>query len=185
MELKRFDNFINEKLHGPNSSRPSIDLRGESGNAYVILGMAQNLTKQLVKADPERYDWTKIQSEMMSGDYKNLVNTFEEYFGDYVDIYNADVIDESVNEAVGDKDNIKFASQKAKVLDKVDELMDAYDDLTVLVSPKHWRTTGSNFTEMKKIKEDVKTFSEATEKDKENKYYKEELHRYIKKKKDL
>ena len=95
--IKKFDDFVNEKLHGSNSPRPSIDLRGESGNAYVILGMAQNLTKQLSKADPEKYDWVKIQSEMTSGDYKHLVNTFEEYFGDYVDIYNADVIDESVN----------------------------------------------------------------------------------------
>lgn len=95
--LKNYDKYVNEKLHGSNSPRPSIDLKGESGNAYVILGMAKNLTNQLSKVDPDRYDWTKIQAEMTSGEYNHLVKTFEEYFGDYVDIYNADVIDESVN----------------------------------------------------------------------------------------
>ena len=87
MEVKRFDNFVNEKLHGPNSSRPSIDLRGEGGNAYAILGMAQNLTKQLSKADPERYDWPKIQTEMMGGDYENLIKVFDREFGAFVTLY--------------------------------------------------------------------------------------------------
>lgn len=94
MKIKKFDIFVNEKLHGSNSPRPSIDLRGETGNAYVILGMAKDLTNQLSMVNPDKYNWRKIESEMMSEDYKHLVHTFEEYFGDYVDIYNADVLDE-------------------------------------------------------------------------------------------
>lgn len=94
-KIKRFDSFINEKLiDKKENTRNSIDLRGPSGNAYVILGMAQNLTKQLKNVDPEKYDWEKINKEMTSGDYKKLVLTFEEYFGDFVDIYNSDVLDE-------------------------------------------------------------------------------------------
>jgi hypothetical protein len=32
-------------------------------------------------------DTKQIQSEMMSGDYENLVNTFDKYFGDFVTLY--------------------------------------------------------------------------------------------------
>ncbi len=84
----------NEEFVSGESER-SIDLRGESGNAHVILSTAHNLAKQLQEVDPERYDPARIREEMMSGDYKNLVHTFEKYFGDYVKIYNADVLDEN------------------------------------------------------------------------------------------
>ena len=94
--IKKFKNFkVDEALvDGGSPQERSIDLRGESGNAFVILAMAKDLCSQLKEADAERYDWDKINKEMTSGDYKNLVNTFEEYFGDYVTIYNADVLDE-------------------------------------------------------------------------------------------
>lgn len=95
MKFTKFEQFNEALVSGGNPTERSIDLRGESGNAYVILGMAKNLCSQLKNADPERYDWDKINKEMTSGDYKNLVNTFEEYFGDYVTIYNADVLEES------------------------------------------------------------------------------------------
>ena len=76
----------------------SIDLRGPSGNAYVILGMAKNLTDQLKKADPKKYNWEQINAEMTAGDYNNLVHTFDRYFGDYVTIYGADVLDDHQGE---------------------------------------------------------------------------------------
>lgn len=82
-------------VRGDSPRERSIDLRGPEGNAFAILGLAKNLCSQLTEADPERYDWDKINTEMTSSDYKNLVNTFEEYFGDYVTIYNADVLDEN------------------------------------------------------------------------------------------
>lgn len=75
------------------SKRNFVDLRGPTGNAFVILGLASDLTKQLEKINSEKYNWEKIRNEMTSGDYKNLVLTFEKYFGDLVDIYNADVLD--------------------------------------------------------------------------------------------
>lgn len=93
----KYGKKVNEKLiDSSEGEKRSIDLRGPSGNAYVILGIAKNLANQLKEADPEKYDWDKIQKEMTpkSGDYKNLVLTFERYFGDYVDIYNADVLDD-------------------------------------------------------------------------------------------
>ncbi len=58
-----------------------IDLTGPQGNAYYILGTASNLTKQL------GLDGTKILSEMKGGDYENLLQVFEKYFGEYVTLY--------------------------------------------------------------------------------------------------
>ena len=58
-----------------------IDLTGPQGNAYFLLGTASNLAKQL------GLDGTKILSEMKSGDYENLLQVFEKYFGEYVTLY--------------------------------------------------------------------------------------------------
>lgn len=67
-----------------------IDLSGPEGNAYVILGVAQNLAKQL-KVDDSRFlydgkNTKEILDEMMSGDYEHLIETFDKYFGKYVDL---------------------------------------------------------------------------------------------------
>ncbi len=58
-----------------------IDLTGEQGNAYVLMGIASKLAKQLHK------DKEDIIKRMMAGDYENLLKVFEEEFGDYVDLY--------------------------------------------------------------------------------------------------
>ena len=88
----KYGKKVNEKLiNNSNTVKRNLDLRGPDGNAYVILGIAKKFTDQLNKVDPEKYNWDKIQIEMTKGNYKNLVLTFEEYFGDYIDIYNSDV----------------------------------------------------------------------------------------------
>jgi hypothetical protein len=76
----------------------SIDLRGPQGNAFAILGIAKDFTRQLKEMDPKKYNWERIQSEMTSGTYTNLVHTFEKYFGDYITIYGADVLKESFDD---------------------------------------------------------------------------------------
>jgi hypothetical protein len=58
-----------------------IDLTGPDGNAFVLLGHAKSLAKQL------ELDGGKIQSEMMSGDYENLIEVFDKYFGEFVTLY--------------------------------------------------------------------------------------------------
>jgi hypothetical protein len=55
-----------------------IDLTGPDGNAFVLIGKAGNLAKQL------GLDKAKIQAEMMSGNYEHLVNVFDKHFGDFV-----------------------------------------------------------------------------------------------------
>jgi hypothetical protein len=61
--------------------RLEIDLRGPEGNAYWLLGAAEKLGKEL------GLDTKKIQDEMSSDDYENLINVFDSYFGDYVILY--------------------------------------------------------------------------------------------------
>jgi hypothetical protein len=58
-----------------------IDLTGPQGNAFFLLGTAGNLAKQL------GLDGQQIKSEMMSGDYENLVQIFDNYFGRIVTLY--------------------------------------------------------------------------------------------------
>lgn len=53
-------------------------LDGPDGNAFVLLGMARRYAKQL-GLNPE-----EVVAEMTLGDYKNLLLTFEKYFGQYV-----------------------------------------------------------------------------------------------------
>jgi hypothetical protein len=64
-----------------NQSQLEIDLTGPQGNAFYILGVAKQLSKKL------DLDSEKIQAEMMSGDYENLLEVFEKYFGDHVIMY--------------------------------------------------------------------------------------------------
>ena len=58
-----------------------IDLTGPDGNAFVLIGTAGKLAKQL------GLDSKAIQAEMMAGDYEQLVNTFDKYFGNFVTLY--------------------------------------------------------------------------------------------------
>jgi len=58
-----------------------IDLTGPDGNAFVLIGKAANLAKQL------GLDSNAIQTEMMNGDYEHLVNTFDKHFGHLVTLY--------------------------------------------------------------------------------------------------
>jgi hypothetical protein len=59
----------------------SIDLTGPDGNAFMLIGRASNLAKQL------GLDSKAIQAEMMKGDYENLVNVFDKHFGHFVTLY--------------------------------------------------------------------------------------------------
>jgi len=58
-----------------------IDLTGPDGNAFMLIGRAGNLAKQL------GLDSKAIQAEMMKGDYENLVNVFDKHFGHFVTLY--------------------------------------------------------------------------------------------------
>ena len=59
-------------------STPVIDLTGPQGNAFFLLGQAEQYARQL------GLDGDSIITEMKSGNYENLVQVFDRYFGDYV-----------------------------------------------------------------------------------------------------
>ncbi len=58
-----------------------IDLTGPNGNAFYLIGTARKLAKQL------GLDSEVIQTEMMSGNYENLVKVFDKHFGHFVTLY--------------------------------------------------------------------------------------------------
>jgi len=55
-----------------------IDLTGPDGNAYSLMAYASRFAKQL------NLDEKVIIKEMTSGDYENLLQVFDNYFGSFV-----------------------------------------------------------------------------------------------------
>lgn len=68
--------MIREKQ--PQSGPVIIDLTGPDGNAFNLMGYARRFAAQL------GLDSSIIIKEMMAGDYENLLQVFDSYFGDYV-----------------------------------------------------------------------------------------------------
>ena len=62
-------------------SKIEIDLTGPDGNAFVLMGHASRLARQL------GLNGGDITREMMSGDYENLVKVFDRHFGEFVILY--------------------------------------------------------------------------------------------------
>ena len=69
------------KYHKEKTGPVEIDLTGPDGNAFVLIGYAKRLARQL------DLDGKKIADEIMSGDYENLINVFEKNFGEFVTLY--------------------------------------------------------------------------------------------------
>ena len=61
-----------------------IDLHGSQGNAFALMAIAEDFLRQMGRRD----EFRAMRTEMMSGDYDNLIRIFEENFGDYVDLVN-------------------------------------------------------------------------------------------------
>ena len=68
-------------VNKPKKSKIEIDLTGPDGNAFVLLAIARDLA---IKLD---LDWNYIHTEMTSGDYENLLQVMEHYFGDLIIMY--------------------------------------------------------------------------------------------------
>ncbi len=58
-----------------------IDLTGPQGNAFFLLGTAQDLGKQ-IGMDQEEID--SLMERMQSDDYENLINEFDKTFGHFI-----------------------------------------------------------------------------------------------------
>jgi hypothetical protein len=65
----------------PKQTAIEIDLTGPNGNAFYLLGFASKLANSL------GMDSEQIVSEMRTGDYENLIQTFDKNFGTFVTLY--------------------------------------------------------------------------------------------------
>tara|TARA_R110002020_G_scaffold433950_1_gene644066 strand:- start:254 stop:478 length:225 start_codon:yes stop_codon:yes gene_type:complete len=73
--------MIKSKSEQPHPPRHEIDLTGEDGNAYALMAYASKYAKQLdMEVSP-------IINEMTAGDYEQLVEVFDRYFGHFVTLY--------------------------------------------------------------------------------------------------
>lgn len=70
--------------HGHPKGRAVIDLNGPEGNAFILLGYASRLGKELGFTREQKEE---IHKELISGDYDHLLETFDKHFGAYVDLY--------------------------------------------------------------------------------------------------
>ena len=71
----------------PVQKRIQIDLDGPKGNAFVILGTAKSLAKQIGYSDLQTEE---ILEQMRKADYDHLMHVFLKYFDAYVDLWTAD-----------------------------------------------------------------------------------------------
>ena len=55
-----------------------IDLTGPQGNAFYLMGFASKNARKF------GLDSDTVLAEMKSGNYENLVQVFDNYFGEYV-----------------------------------------------------------------------------------------------------
>lgn len=63
----------------------TIDLQGPEGNAFVLLSYADKYGKEL-GFTKEKIQ--QIRDEMTLSDYFNLIEVFEKYFGDVIELVN-------------------------------------------------------------------------------------------------
>ena len=57
----------------------TIDLSGPCGNAYYLLGLAEDLARQL------ELDADAILTDMKASDYQHLLSVFQEHFGEFIE----------------------------------------------------------------------------------------------------
>ena len=65
----------------PRADKIEIDLIGPEGNAFYLLGLAGKLCKDF------GLDREVVIKEMKSSDYDNLLEVFDNYFGEIVNLY--------------------------------------------------------------------------------------------------
>ena len=58
------------------SSGRVIDLQGPKGNAFFLMAQAEDFLRQMGRRD----EFRAMRTDMMSGDYDNLIRIFEENF---------------------------------------------------------------------------------------------------------
>lgn len=68
--------------------RIQINIDGPAGNAFMLLGYAKRLCKDLGYTSEET---EAMQNAMMSSDYQNLLQVFNNHFDSIVNLYHGNV----------------------------------------------------------------------------------------------
>lgn len=74
----------NAKRVKDDGGRIHINLRGQEGNAFALMGQVTNLGREL---DLDKAEIRAILADMRSSDYEHLLSVMEKHFGDYVLMY--------------------------------------------------------------------------------------------------
>lgn len=61
-----------------------LDLTGPQGNAFVLIGLARKLARQIGYTDE---DYIGMMLCFQMGDYENVVQEFDRRFGHFVTLY--------------------------------------------------------------------------------------------------
>ena len=59
------------------ADKPTVELTGQDGNAFMVMGLCRRAAR---KAGWTTEEWEKVQKEMMSGNYDNVLQTAMRYF---------------------------------------------------------------------------------------------------------
>lgn len=70
--------MIRKKIHKHQGGPIIIDLTGPDGNAFALLAYAKKFSQDLDKP------YEDLLKQMQSGDYENLIQVFDDAFGDFV-----------------------------------------------------------------------------------------------------
>ena len=68
-----------------------------------------------------------------------------------------------------------FHKMKEDMIIKIGTLMKEYYNFTKEVSPNNWRTTGTHYSNLRKMKEEIQNFDQITDEQKEIGWVKKEL----------
>lgn len=71
---------------------PVIDLRGPAGNAFALIRFAKDLARRTGRDEEE------IAARMKAGSYTELVVTFHDEFGEFVDLIVPDDLEAALRE---------------------------------------------------------------------------------------
>lgn len=70
-------------IRNAGEEKPFIDLRGPEGNAWVLRGTAKKYGRQLGWSEEQV---EKVDESLTTGDYLILIEVFDKYFGEMVDL---------------------------------------------------------------------------------------------------
>jgi len=127
------------KKYASNPKR-EIFLKRAEGNAFVILATAMHYAPMF------GIDKKHLHKEMTSGNYENLIQVFDKYFGVLFDIILED--EEEIDEE--QEDLLEFLLQKKREENKITKIPEEYRNLYHKLPPEQQRILMEEFVKQNK-----------------------------------